>query len=130
MVESTSKYQHNYKIACTLKALTLWDYFKAMTNNAEFMESLAAEIGENVYIDIAKWHLYLSDAKLHTVVAEQVYPLISSNKSVDEKDVIQVLQSIPIKIGGGKREVTLIDLVPSQCQVNLIDILEKYQQEM
>ncbi|MCJ8281483.1 MAG: DUF3181 family protein [Rivularia sp. ALOHA_DT_140] len=101
-----------------------------MTNNAEFMESLAAEIGENVYIDIAKWHLYLSDAKLHTVVAEQVYPLISSDKSVDEEDVIHVLQSIPIKIGGGKREVPLLDLVPSQCQVNLIDILEKYQQDM
>lgn len=101
-----------------------------MTNNAEFMEALAAEIGENVYIDIAKWHLYLSDAKLHTVVAEQVYPLISSDKSVDEDDVIHVLQSIPIKVGGGKREVPLIDLVPSQCQVSLVDILEKYQQEM
>lgn len=101
-----------------------------MTNNAEFMEALAAEIGENVYIDIAKWHLYLSDAKLHTVVAEKVYPLISSDKSVDEQDVIHVLQSIPIKVGGGKREVPLIDLVPSQCQVNLIDILEKYQQEI
>ncbi len=94
------------------------------------MEALAAEIGENVYIDIAKWHLYLSDAKLHTVVAEQVYPLISSGKSLDEKDIIQVLQSIPIKVGGGKREVPLIDLVPSQCQVNLVDIVEKYQQEM
>ncbi len=101
-----------------------------MTNNAEFMEALAAEIGENVYIDIAKWHLYLSDAKLHTVVAEKVYPLISSDKSVDEQDVIHVLQSIPIKVGGGKREVPLTDLVPSQCQVNLIDILEKYQQEI
>ena len=101
-----------------------------MTNNAEFMEALAAEIGENVYIDIAKWHLYLSDAKLHTVVAEQVYPLISSDKSVDEQDVIQVLQAIQIKIGAGRREVPLIDLIPTQCQVNLVDILEKYQREM
>ncbi|MBF2013663.1 MAG: DUF3181 family protein [Rivularia sp. T60_A2020_040] len=101
-----------------------------MTNNAEFMEALAAEIGENVYIDIAKWHLYLSDAKLHTMVAEQVYPLITSDKSIDEEDVINVLQSIPIKVGGGKHEVPLIDLVPTQCQVNLVDILEKYQQEM
>jgi len=101
-----------------------------MTNNAEFMEALAADIGENVYIDIAKWHLYLSDAKLHTVVAEAIYPLISSDKSVDEQDVINVLQSIPIKVGGGKREIALIDLVPSQCQVNLVEILEKYQQEM
>ncbi|MFM7450504.1 MAG: DUF3181 family protein, partial [Leptolyngbyaceae cyanobacterium] len=28
------------------------------------VEALAAEIGENIYIDIAKWHLYLSDAHL------------------------------------------------------------------
>ena len=101
-----------------------------MTNNAEFMEALAAEIGENVYIDIAKWHLYLSDANLHTVVAEAIYPLISSNQSVVPKDVVNVLQSIPIKVGGGNGEIPLIDLVPSQCQVNLVDILEKYQREM
>ena len=101
-----------------------------MTNNAEFMEALAAEIGENVYIDIAKWHLYLSNAKLHTVVAEKVYPLISSNNSVDQKDVTDVLQSIPIKVGGGKREIPLIDLLPSQCQNDLVDILEKFQREM
>ena len=101
-----------------------------MTNNAEFMEALAAEIGENVYIDIAKWHLYLSDAKLHTVVAEQVYPLIISDKSINEKDVIDILQSIPIKVGGGRVEIPLIDLVPTQCQVNLVDVLEKYQQDM
>ena len=101
-----------------------------MTNNAEFMEALAAEIGENVYIDIAKWHLYLSNAKLHTVVAEKVYPLISSKNSVDQKDVTDVLQSIPIKVGGGKTEIPLIDLVPSQCQNDLVDILEKFQREM
>jgi len=101
-----------------------------MTNNAEFIEALAADIGENVYIDIAKWHLYLSDAKLHTVVAEAIYPLINSDKSVDEQDVIYLLQSIAIEVGGGKREIALIDLVPSQCQVNLVEILEKYQQEM
>ncbi|MGL6338716.1 MAG: DUF3181 family protein, partial [Waterburya sp.] len=32
------------------------------------IEALAAQIGENVYIDIAKWHLYLNDAHLHTLV--------------------------------------------------------------
>lgn len=100
----------------------------ANTNTTELLESLAAEIGENVYMDVAKWHLYLSDAKLHTVVAEQMYPLITS-KSVEEDRVIKVLQSIPVKIGGGRKELTLIDFLPLQCQVNLIDILEKYQLE-
>ncbi|WP_414583168.1 DUF3181 family protein [Scytonema sp. PCC 10023] len=102
----------------------------AKTNTTELLEALAAEIGENVYIDIAKWHLYLSDAKLHTLVAEQVYPLITASKAVEEEEVIQVLQSIPVKIGGGRRELPLIDLLPLQCQVNLVDILEKYQQDM
>ncbi|TVP63176.1 MAG: DUF3181 family protein [Nodularia sp. (in: Bacteria)] len=100
----------------------------ATTHTAELLEALAAEIGEAVYIDIAKWHLYLSDAKLHTVVAEQMYPLISS-KTVDEDRVIAVLSSIPVKIGGGRTELPLNDLLPLQCQVNLVDILEKYQRQ-
>ncbi len=100
----------------------------AKTNTTEILEALASEIGENIYIDIAKWHLFLSNAKLHTVVAEKMYPLLTSH-SVDEDQVIKVLESIPIKIGGGKREIPLIDLLPLQCQVNLVDILEKYQTE-
>lgn len=102
----------------------------AKTNTTELLEALAAEIGENVYIDIAKWHLYLSDAKLHTVVAEQMYPLITSDKTVDEDAIIKVLESIKVKIGGGKREISLIDLLPLQCQVSLVDIVEKYQREI
>ncbi|MEH2000396.1 MAG: DUF3181 family protein [Nostoc sp.] len=101
----------------------------AKTNTTELLEALAAEIGESVYMDIAKWHLYLSNAKLHTVVAEQLYPLITS-KAVNEDQVIKVLGSIPVKIGGGKHEVPLIDLLPLQCQVNLVDILEKYLREI
>lgn len=102
----------------------------ANTNTTELLEALAAEIGENVYIDIAKWHLHLSDAKLHTVVAEKVYPLITANKPIKEEEVIQVLESIRVKIGGGRKELPLIDFLPLQCQVSLIDILEKYQQDI
>lgn len=100
----------------------------AKTNTTELLEALASEIGENVYIDIAKWHLYLADAKLHSLVAEKLYPLLTSN-AVTEDRVIQVLESIPVKIGGGRRELPLLDLLPLQCQVNLVDILEKYQRE-
>ncbi|MEH2320802.1 DUF3181 family protein [Nostoc sp.] len=101
----------------------------AKTNTTELLEALAAEIGENVYIDVAKWHLYLSNAKLHTLVAEQLYPLITSN-TVNEDRVLEVLGSIPIKIGGGRSELPLIDLLPLQCQVTLVDILEKYLREI
>ena len=100
-----------------------------MSNTTQAIESLAAEIGENVYIDIAKWHLYLRDAHLHTVLAEQLYPMLEDGK-LDADKVGQVLQGIPVKLGGGKREVPLADLIPMQCQVQLMDVLEEFQRKM
>ncbi|NJP08402.1 MAG: DUF3181 family protein [Leptolyngbyaceae cyanobacterium RU_5_1] len=101
----------------------------ASTSSSQTIEALAAEIGENIYIDVAKWHLYLSDAHLHTVLAEQVYPLLSANK-LGEDSVQTILQSISVKLGGGKREVPLADLLPMQCQVNLMDLLEEFQRNL
>ncbi|MEG3838260.1 MULTISPECIES: DUF3181 family protein [unclassified Microcoleus] len=100
-----------------------------MANTTQAIESLAAEIGENVYIDIAKWHLYLNDAHLHTVVAQQLYSMLEDG-DLDADKVGQVLQGIPVKLGGGKREVPLADLIPMQCQVQLMDVLEEFQRKM
>jgi hypothetical protein len=94
----------------------------------EEIEALAAEIGENIYIDVAKWHLYLAEAHLHTVLAEQLYPLLEDD-SVSEDAVVAILQKIPVKLGGGKKELPLIDLLPMQCQVNLLDLLDEYKQK-
>lgn len=93
------------------------------------IEALAAKIGENIYIDVAKWHLYLNDAHLHTVVAEKVYPLLEDN-SLSEDTVADVLQSIIVKLGGGRTELPLNQLLPMQCQMNLIDLLEEHQQDL
>jgi hypothetical protein len=101
----------------------------AKTNTTEAIEALAAEIGQNVYMDIAKWHLYLSDAHLATIVAERVYPLLTSN-TLDESKVVQILEDIPVQLGGGKKQVPLIDLLPTRCQVNLMDTLEEFQRAM
>ena len=101
----------------------------ASTNTNELIEALASEIGDNLYIDIAKWHLYLSNAKLHTIVAEKVYPLLVDN-TISEDRVIDVLTSISVKIGGGRKELPLIDLLPLQSQMHLVDIMEKFQREM
>jgi Protein of unknown function (DUF3181) len=100
-----------------------------MANTTLAIESLAAEIGENVYIDIAKWHLYLRDAHLHTVVAQQLYPMLEDGSLNDDK-VAGVLQGIPVKLGGGKREVPLADLIPMQARVQLMDVLEEFGRNM
>lgn len=101
----------------------------AKINTTESVEALAAEIGENVYIDIAKWHLYLREAHLHTVLAQQLFPLLEKN-GVSEDEVLRVLQGITVKLGGGKRELPLSDLVPVQAQVQLMDVLEEFQRNI
>jgi hypothetical protein len=101
----------------------------AKTNTTEAIEALAAEIGENIYIDIAKWHLYLREAHLHTTVAERIYPLLTQNR-LDESEVIQILEDIPVSLGGGKRQVPLIELIPTSGQVNLMDLLEEFQRNL
>ncbi|OWY68026.1 thylakoid-associated protein [cyanobacterium TDX16] len=101
----------------------------AKQSTSEVIEAIASEIGENVYIDIAKWHLYLADAKLHTLLAEQLYPILTA-RSLSEDRVQQILQNIPVKLGGGKKEIPLIDLIPARGQTDLMEILEKYQNDM
>lgn len=99
------------------------------TFNTELLEALAADIGREVYLDVAKWHLYLRDAHLHTALAEQLYPLLS-DRQLSEDRVTQILQTVSVKIGGGKRELPLLDLMPMQGLMALMDILETYQQKL
>jgi hypothetical protein len=92
------------------------------------IEALAAEIGENIYLDIAKWHLYLADAHLHTTLAEKFYPLIEDS-NLTEDAVSKILEETKIAIGGGKKTLPLTDFLPMQCQVSLMDLLEEFQKE-
>lgn len=91
------------------------------------IEALAAEIGENIYLDIANWHLYLTEAKLHTALAEKIFPLIEDDQ-LNEDAVSNILSSTTIKIGGGKKSLPMTDFLPMKCQVNLMDLLEEFQQ--
>jgi Protein of unknown function (DUF3181) len=93
------------------------------------IEALAAKIGESIYIDVAKWHLYLNDAHLHIPLAEKIYPLLEDN-SLTEEAIAAVLKDIPVKLGGGQTELALSQLLPMQCQMSLIDLLEEYQQDL
>jgi hypothetical protein len=98
-------------------------------NTTETLEALASEIGDNVYIDVAKWHLYLKDAHLHTTLAERLYPLLEAGR-ISENDVSSILQQITVKLGGGKMDVPLANLIPMQGQVTLMDLLDEFQQKL
>ena len=100
-----------------------------MTPSAELLEALASDIAEVVYLDIAKWHLYLNDAKLHLQVAEQLYPLLEAGK-VHERAIAAVLQSISVPIGGGRSRLSLLQVMPRQCEADLLRVLSEFQERL
>jgi Protein of unknown function (DUF3181) len=98
-----------------------------MANNQQ-IEDLAAEIGDKVYIDVAKWHLYLKDAKLHTILAEQVFPCL--NNGLNGEKLTEILTNISIDLGGGRLKTSLINLIPVTAQARLMDVLQDYERDM
>ena len=95
---------------------------------SEAIEALAAEIGDKVYIDVASWHLCLQDAHLHTAIAQQVYPMLSD--TLDEGAVEAVLDSISVKLGGGKKTLPLSQLIPAAGHQDLMEVLQEYQRSL
>jgi hypothetical protein len=93
------------------------------------IEALAAAIGDKVYIDVAKWHLYLGDAKLHTPLAEKLYPLVTSD-AVTESAVAEMLAGTAVAIGGGAKTVPLADLIPTGSKADLLDAIADYQRDL
>lgn len=87
--------------------------------------------GRDVYIDISGWHLFLRDIsvspslKMHQALALQLGPQLGKN-GMRESEVSDVLRKIPIKLGGGKMTVSLLDVTPSFCISDLTKILEDY----
>lgn len=97
--------------------------------SAQTLEALAADIGQAAYIDVAQWHLYLNDAKLHTTIAQQVYPLLMDDK-LDKTSLAKVLQAIPVAIAGGKGRIPLLELLPVACQDDLLNALEDFKDQL
>jgi hypothetical protein len=100
----------------------------ANSNTTQALESLAADIGESIYIEVAKWHLYLSDAHLDKTVAEKAFALIE-DQAVSSSAIAKILQDIKVPIGGGKQQISLSELIPDAGQSKLLQLLEDAQQD-
>ena len=92
-------------------------------STSERIEQLAAAIAEDVYLDIAKWHLYLNDAHLHRPLAEKFYPMLIDG--ISAKDVQKVLMETKIMVRG-KRELPLTDMIHDGFQKSLMAIFEEF----
>lgn len=96
---------------------------------AETIEALASNIGEVVYIDVAKWHLYLNDAKLHTLAAQRLYPMIEDDR-ISEAEITKVFEDISIPLGGGRQKIPLMQLIPKGCMADLMRVLEDFKDRL
>jgi hypothetical protein len=99
------------------------------SGTSKAIEDLAVAIGDKVYLDVAKWHLYLQDAKLHTLVAEKLYPLVDEDR-VTENAVMDILRSTAVPIGGGKQDIPLADLIPATGLSDLMRAIADYQRDL
>lgn len=72
-------------------------------------EELADKLGDEVYADLNGWRLYLRDMKgdgskkMNQVLAES----IGSGSQLED-----ALKKISISLGGGKKDISLFDVVP------------------
>ncbi|KAG1655529.1 hypothetical protein FOA52_000009 [Chlamydomonas sp. UWO 241] len=93
-------------------------------------DELASEIGKQIYVDLAGWHLYSRDMtatqgmKMDQALARQLGP--KAAERLRESDIEAVLKKIPIKAGAGKLQVSLFEIMPSMCVGDLTRIVEDY----
>ncbi len=99
-----------------------------MSQATETIEKLAADLGENIYLEIAGWHLYLAEAKLHSRLATEFYPQLIG-PTLQAPDVTNVLQAITVSLGGGQTELPLTALIPKNVQAQVLEILQNWQRE-
>ncbi|MBE9203908.1 DUF3181 family protein [Synechocystis salina LEGE 06099] len=97
-----------------------------MTSTTPEIEALAADIGEQIAIDVAKWNLFLAEAHLHIPLAERVYPLLEKDE-LSRAGVEGALKDLSVAIGGGKVNISLLDALSSTMVNRLLTLLEEYQ---
>ncbi len=99
-----------------------------MSTNQD-IERLAGELGDQIYLDVAKWHLYLRDAKLHTMLADKLGPIAEAGR-ISEADVVALLNETVIELGGGKQKLPLADLIPVAGLRRLMDVLDEWSRSL
>jgi len=100
-----------------------------MSGNTQQIEAIAAEIADKVYIDVAKWHLYLGDAKLHMTLAAAFFADLERG-TLTEDTVTQVLRQTRVSLGDGRCQMPLLDLIPIACQHDLFTLLQDIQDQL
>jgi len=95
-------------------------------------DDLASDIGRDVYADVGGWHLFLRDlavepganAKMSAALAAELGPRAADRPT--EAEVEAVLARVPVRLGGGRGTVPLLDLVPKAGVRDLARLVEEF----
>jgi hypothetical protein len=99
---------------------------------AGIFDDLASRIGKDVYIDVAGWHLYARDVKVDgkTTLAAALAAKLGSavaDGGFKKPAAEAVLAGVPVRLGGGKASVPLLDAVPAGALSDLWRALEDFE---
>ena len=87
------------------------------------IKDLELSIADQIYIQIAKWHLYLGDAGLAKSLAIECMAHLGEGPDLA---VEKALRSIRVPIAGGKTHLPLQELIPHGQVLELIDLISPY----
>ena len=99
-----------------------FDYMSTSIDSSELNE-LAVSIADRIFIQVGNWNLYLGDAGLAKDLAIECQANFDQGANVAAK---KGLESIQVKIGGGRTILPLSKLIPSNQFFDLEEILEPY----
>eukprot|EP00213_Chloropicon_mariensis_P003083 CAMPEP_0197483024 /NCGR_PEP_ID=MMETSP1309-20131121/56671_1 /TAXON_ID=464262 /ORGANISM="Genus nov. species nov., Strain RCC998" /LENGTH=200 /DNA_ID=CAMNT_0043025607 /DNA_START=326 /DNA_END=925 /DNA_ORIENTATION=- len=100
-------------------------------------EDLAYKIGGEVYVDVNGWHLYIKDikvassttVKMHNVLGQQIGEKVLASGRVDEQEIKDIIKSIPLSLGGGTVQVSLLDSIGKSCMYDLTRAIEDWMDD-
>ena len=99
-------------------------------------EDLASKIGDQCYIDVQGWHLYLKDVKIApgatVTVADALAEKLGSTiqgQGFNQSMLDKLMDQVPVKLGQGKSTLPLAEVMPSRGLQDLAEICEKYARD-
>jgi len=91
--------------------------------NPTQLRDLEVKIADQIFIQVENWRLYLGDAGLAGELALEC-SVLSKRYPSCEKVAKEALGNVDVSLGSGKLKVKLIDLIPNEKILDLIEILE------
>ncbi len=101
-------------------------------------DDLASALGDELYVDVNGWHLYLKDIKvqgsggkvgMHSVIAQQIGEKALSDGRADSSAVQGILDRIPLSLGGGAIQIKLSSAIAKGCLYDVEDIVGRWLDE-